>query len=240
METFCTLLVPVLFVTLLVIERLFPARPQPKIRWWLPQGIAFFIATAAISTIPPALFAGLLAPYAPIHLRTPLAGVIGFVVTDLVSYAVHRVQHSWPWLWRWTHQMHHSAERVDVAGAAIFHPFELLLFSVIATALTVLLGLTPAAAALAGLLGAATGMFSHLNIRTPRWLGYVIQRPEAHSIHHARGVHAYNYGTVMLWDLALRTFRNPAGFEPGPAGFWDGASRKLLPMLIGRDVGGAS
>jgi sterol desaturase/sphingolipid hydroxylase (fatty acid hydroxylase superfamily) len=184
------------------------------------------------------VLAGVLAPYAPLHLDTlsvPVAGLIAFLVTDLITYAIHRVQHNWPWLWRWTHQMHHAAERVDIAGAAIFHPLELLLFAVVSSVVAVLLGLSPAAAALAGFLAAALGMFSHLNIRTPRWLGYIIQRPEAHSIHHARGVHAYNYGNVMLWDITLGTFRNPASFT-GPAGFWDGASRKLLPMLVGRDI----
>ena len=47
-------------------------------------------------------------------------------------------------------------------------------------------------------------------IRTPRWFGFIIQRPEAHAVHHARGVHAYNYGNVMLWDILLGTFRNPS------------------------------
>jgi hypothetical protein len=40
----------------------------------------------------------------------------------------------------------------------------------------------------------------------------------------------------MLWDIALGTFRNPDTFTATPSGFWDGASRKLLPMLAGRDV----
>ena len=238
MEAIFTLLIPITFVTLLVVERFFPAREQPKIKWWLVKGIGFFIATAVITSAPAALVAGALAPYAPLHLDglpTVVAGLIGFVVTDLVSYVVHRLQHNWPWLWRWTHQMHHSAERVDVAGSAIFHPFELVLFAVITTIIAVLLGLTPAAAAMAGFLGAATGMFSHLNIRTPRWLGYLIQRPEAHSIHHARGVHAYNYGNLTVWDMVLGTFRNPVEFA-GEAGFWNGASRKFLSMLVGRDV----
>ncbi|HTR55489.1 MAG TPA: sterol desaturase family protein [Kofleriaceae bacterium] len=238
MEAIFTLLIPITFVLLLVLERLFPAREQPKIRFWLVRGIAFFVATAAISSLPAALVASALAPYAPLHLDglpTAVAGLIGIVVTDLVSYVVHRVQHNWRWLWRWTHQMHHAAERVDVAGSAIFHPFELVMFAVITSFIAVMLGLSPAAAALAGLFGAVTGMFSHLNIRTPRWLGYIIQRPEAHSIHHARGVHAYNYGNLTVWDLALGTFRNPASFA-GEAGFWNGASNKFLSMLVGRDV----
>jgi len=238
MEAIFELLVPATFVSMLVVERVFPARALPPARFWLVKGIAFFIMTAGLGAVAPAVFAAVLAPYAPIHLDglpLPVAGLIGFVVVDFVSYLVHRLAHNWPWLWRWTHQMHHSAERVDIAGAAIFHPFDILLGSAITTVCVVMLGLTPGAAALAGLLSAFTGLFSHLNVRTPRWLGFIIQRPEAHAIHHARGVHAYNYGNIMLWDIAFGTFRNPDTFTE-PAGFWDGASRQLVAMLIGKDI----
>ena len=30
-------------------------------------------------------------------------------------------------------------------------------------------------------------MFQHANVNTPHWLGYLIQRPESHNIHHALG-----------------------------------------------------
>jgi hypothetical protein len=69
----------------------------------------------------------------------------------------------------------------------------------------------------------------------PRWLGYLIQRPESHSIHHQRGVHVYNYGDIALWDLLFGTLQNPVSFD-GEAGYWDGASRRVGAMLIGRDV----
>jgi hypothetical protein len=77
-------------------------------------------------------------------------------------------------------------------------------------------------------------MFQHLNVRTPRWVGFDVQRPEARSIHHARGVHAYNYGNFMLWDIVLGTFRNPETFTDQPSGFWDGASAEVGAMLLGR------
>ena len=66
-------------------------------------------------------------------------------------------------------------------------------------------------------------------------IGYLVQRPEMHSVHHARGVHAYNYGNLALWDLVFGTYRNPRELV-AQAGFWDGASHKLVPMLLGRDV----
>jgi sterol desaturase/sphingolipid hydroxylase (fatty acid hydroxylase superfamily) len=79
------------------------------------------------------------------------------------------------------------------------------------------------------------GMFAHLNTSTPRWLGYFVQRPEAHAAHHERGVHAYNFG-FPIWDMLFGTFRNPPKGWQGTNGFWDGASNRVVPMLLGRDV----
>jgi sterol desaturase/sphingolipid hydroxylase (fatty acid hydroxylase superfamily) len=120
-------------------------------------------------------------------------------------------------------------------GANFFHPFDIALLSAGPALLTMLLGLSGAAAMLAGYLSFLAAMFQHLNVRTPTWIGWIVQRPEAHSIHHARELHAYNYGNVTLWDILFGTFRNPPTFSD-TAGFWDGASSRVGAMLIGRDV----
>lgn len=79
-------------------------------------------------------------------------------------------------------------------------------------------------------------IFQHANINTPHWLGYLIQRPENHNIHHGRGVHHYNYPDLPLWDMVFGTFRNPRELRDVRCGFYQGASARLLDMLIGRDV----
>lgn len=78
-------------------------------------------------------------------------------------------------------------------------------------------------------------MFQHWNVRTPQWLGYLIQRPEAHGVHHRRGVHAYNYGDLPLWDLLPGTFRNPREYH-GDCGFEAPADRCVAAMLAMQDV----
>ncbi|MFO7603214.1 MAG: sterol desaturase family protein, partial [Gammaproteobacteria bacterium] len=93
----------------------------------------------------------------------------------------------------------------------------------------------------AGLIGALfltfNAMFQHANISTPRWLGYLIQRPESHAIHHGKAVHRYNYSDLPLWDMVFGTFDNPrADAVPTAVGFYPGASARLLAMLVGRDV----
>ena len=68
-----------------------------------------------------------------------------------------------------------------------------------------------------------------------RWLGYIVQRPESHSIHHGRGVHAFNYSNFPVFDMLFGTFRNAERFEP-ETGFYDGASTRIGEMLVFRDV----
>jgi sterol desaturase/sphingolipid hydroxylase (fatty acid hydroxylase superfamily) len=242
MEKIIGPLIPATYVLMLVLERLFPGRVQPKVKGWLLKGILFFIMTGVISSAIPALLALAVHGRSPLHLEwLGAAGgaVVAFLAADLVGYVIHRVMHRVPFIWRWTHQVHHSAERIDIAGASYFHPFEFATRIALSNITVMLLGVSPDAAALGGFMAFFCGMFQHLNVRTPQWIGYFIQRPEAHAVHHARGVHAYNYGNCTLWDMLLGTFRNPATFTE-PAGFYEGASKKLGSMLIGRDVGEAS
>jgi hypothetical protein len=131
-----------------------------------------------------------------------------------IGYIWHRLRHSVPLLWRF-HQLHHSAERLDVSGAFLFHPIETVAVAfLISVTSTALLGVSTDAAAVAGTIGFFLACFEHANIRTPRWLGYLVQRPESHSIHHARGVHASNYADLPIYDILFGTFKNPADREP--------------------------
>jgi sterol desaturase/sphingolipid hydroxylase (fatty acid hydroxylase superfamily) len=239
MEKIVGILIPSTYVVMLILERLFPARKLPKVRGWLLKGIAFFVMTGVLASVIPALLASAVAGHAPLRLSglgTVLGGIVAFLAADIVGYGLHRLMHNVPSLWRWTHQIHHSAERLDIAGASYFHPFDFSLRIAMTNLVVLMLGVTPDAAALGGFIAFFNGMFQHWNVRTPQWVGWIIQRPEAHALHHARGIHAYNYGNFMLWDILFGTFRNPVAFGDS-AGFWDGASAKLGSMLIGRDVG---
>ncbi len=101
--------------------------------------------------------------------------------------------------------------------------------------LVLVIGIAPAAATSVALLITFLAMLQHANIRTPRWLGYLIQRPESHTIHHGRGVHAHNYADLPVFDMLFGTFRNPKGFTL-ETGFYDGASARLGDKLLFRDL----
>ena len=82
-------------------------------------------------------------------------------------------------------------------------------------------------------------MFRHLNIRTPPWLGCLIQRPESHSLHDCRSFHASNYSGLPLWDLLWGTFRNSRAFMVA-VGFEKAESRRIGAMRYERDVNAAT
>lgn len=241
MEAIFGMLIPVSFVVMLVIERVFPGRPLPKVRFWLLKGIVFFLFSGFLNTIMPLLFTRALGGRTLLHLEwlgTFGGALAGMLVADFFAYWLHRLMHRVPRLWRWTHQLHHSAERMDLSGMSYLHPLDAVFTFGLTILVTVLLGLEPDAAAIAGFMTFVAAVVQHSNVRTPTWLGYFISRPEQHGLHHARDVHAYNYANYPIWDIVFRTFRNPAKAEfPGAYGFWDGASARLGAMLLGRDVG---
>ena len=163
--------------------------------------------------------------------------VPGILVYELFHYGYHRGAHAWNWLWRAGHQMHHSAESLDAFGAYYLHPLDAAIFTTIGSLVFFpLLGLSPGAGVVAALFLTFNAMFQHANIRTPHWLGYVVQRPESHNLHHARGVHRYNYSDLPVWDMLFGTFRNPRVLKDTECGFYPGASGRISDMLIGRDV----
>ncbi|MBX9460149.1 MAG: sterol desaturase family protein [Brevundimonas sp.] len=73
-------------------------------------------------------------------------------------------------------------------------------------------------------------------MRSPWWLGFFVQRPEMHRVHHERGVHANNYG-LPLWDILFGTWRNPRT-APGECGFTEDKERMIGQMLLLKDVDG--
>jgi len=234
------LLVPITYFVMLAIEKWRPARRFPARRGWGWIGIAFLLLLGVVSTAVP-----LLAPLDWLAARRWVDGtrlgavggtVVGYVVLSAAMYAYHRTVHNVPWLWRLTHQIHHSPQRVDIAGSVLFHPIEMVIQVMLQLFVTlIVLGLDPLAAALTGYVAAFYGMFQHWNVHTPQWLGVLIQRPEAHCEHHRQGVHANNYGDLPIWDMLLGTFRNPRSFD-GECGFEAPADRRLGAMLALRDV----
>jgi sterol desaturase/sphingolipid hydroxylase (fatty acid hydroxylase superfamily) len=232
-------MIPLLFITMLGIEAVHARRTWPEVPHWRAKGFAFFVMLMTLNAVLPGLLPADLAAHSLLDgRRLGVAGgaVVGFLALTLATALLHRSYHHVDTLWRWVHQLHHSPPRLDVAGSVLFTPQEVVLNVMVFQLVEVgVLGIDPVAAAIVGTLAAFYGMFQHFNIRTPQWLGYVIQRPESHGLHHERGVHAYNYADFPLWDMLMGTFRNPRDHR-GEVGFDDAAASRLVPMLLGRDA----
>ncbi len=234
------LMVPVTYFAFLITEKIWPAREFPPRKGWQFLGIAFLLLLFTLGVVTPLVLPlDWLAEHRWIDgTRLGVIGgaAVGFVVLEGLIYAYHRAAHASPFLWRLGHQVHHSPARVDVPGSVVFHPVEMLIFTALQIFTTVIvLGLEPLAAAIIGYVVAFYTTFQHWNVKTPQWLGYIIQRPESHCIHHRVGLHYYNFADLPLWDIIFGTFRNPKR-SLAPAGFDQGADMKLGAMLAFADV----
>lgn len=234
-----TLTVIGLFGVLMLWEALWPARPLPVVPQWRLRALTSFAAYLMISGYLPLLLGDALAAlrlFDLTHLGTWTGAMVGVLVYEAGAWAWHRSLHGSQTLWRWFHQWHHSAERLDTFGAFWFSPLDMAGWTMVSTlCLTVIVGLTPSATFAAVSIITFLAIFQHTNVRTPHWLGYFVQRPESHSWHHARGVHAHNYSDLPIYDLLFGTLRNPREFAP-QQGFHQGSSRRLVEMLRGDDA----
>lgn len=158
---------------------------------------------------------------------------VAILIISFISYWQHRLKHRIGFLWNFFHQVHHSPTRIELLTSFYRNPLEILLnmlflylilFKLLGFHRDILLSCTL-------FLGFAD-LFYHANIRTPYLLGFVVQRPESHLLHHMRGVHAFNYGDVALWDILFGTFRNLHSY-PREFGFADAREEKLFSMIAG-------
>lgn len=239
-EELLGLAIPVIFFILLGIESRRPARPFEPVPRWRRTGLLFFAMVLVVGSLAP-----LLLPLAWFRAQAVLDlsalglwGIpVGLLVSTFFGYWLHRAEHRFDWLWRASHQLHHSAPRVDLAGAYFTHPVEVLLKVTLGTTVSLyLLGLTPMAASAVALASALLSMWQHWNIHTPHWVGTLIPRPESHVLHHARDNQARNYGDLPIWDMVFGTFSNPRVPSSVTVGFDAPRSTRIKDMLLMRDV----
>jgi sterol desaturase/sphingolipid hydroxylase (fatty acid hydroxylase superfamily) len=227
-----------IYGALILLEALFPARPLPRIRGWRTRGLVVFAFYFFASSYLPLLWGETLARFQLFNLESLnpfLAAGIAVLVYEFLIYVWHRAMHKNHWLWRGFHQMHHSAERLDSFGAFYFSPLDVVGFTMVSSLALTAVGLPAQAITWYLYFTMFLAVFQHVNIRTPQWLGYIVQRPESHSVHHGRGIHHYNYSDLPLFDILFGTFRNPKEFV-AESGFANASSGQIPAMLAFRDI----
>ncbi len=170
------------------------------------------------------------------HWSSPFTeGLFYWVVGTFVFYWWHRLRHA-QGFWLLFHQIHHSPSRIELLTSFYKHPIEIAADSLLTGFLIYcVFGGSAEAGAWTSFFGATGEYFYHSNIRTPVWLGYFIQRPEHHSVHHQLDVHSHNFGDLTLWDRLFGTFREAEQFAPH-CGFPGRGEARLADMLRFRDV----
>lgn len=206
----------------LLVESAAPFRPvaaAPLARWIhnlllsaLSLAVAVFatpwLYTMALSTgLWPGNPRGLLARLdAPAWLTWPFT----FLVLDGLSYALHRLSHHVPWLWR-LHAVHHSDTEVDATTSFRHHPLESLLIAAVHVPVLLALGAPVPAVFAYSLVSVIVSVFSHANIGLGRLDGalrWLVVTPDFHRVHHSAAPARTNrnYATVFpLFDQLGRT-----------------------------------
>lgn len=161
------------------------------------------------------------------------------LLSDLLIYWGHRLQHRLSFLWRF-HSVHHSAEHLDWLAAHREHPLDTIYTVGLINLPAFLLGFP--LETLAGLIAfrGIWAIYIHSNVRLPigplRWF---IGAPELHHWHHDRDRDAGNYANISpLMDILFGTYRcpdhEPERFginQPTPKTYLGFMVRPLLPRV---------
>lgn len=228
----------VVALVMMAVEAKAPGRSWPRVSGWWARVLFLNAGQVAVTLMAGRAWEGWMASQRAWSADAlgPVGGAaVGYVAITFVYYWWHRWRHESSFLWRVFHQVHHSPQRIEILTSFYKHPVEVLVNGVLSSAIVYLgVGLGPEAAAGAVALSGLAELVYHWNVRTPHWLGYIIQRPESHCVHHQEGVHSFNYSDLPLWDILFGTFRNPRSFD-ARCGFGEDEHR-LGVMLAGVDV----
>lgn len=154
------------------------------------------------------------------------------LLSDLLIYWGHRLQHRVSFLWRF-HSVHHSAEHLDWLAAHREHPLDTIYMVGLINLPAFLLGFP--LETLAGLIAfrGIWAIYIHSNVRLPigpaRWF---IGAPELHHWHHDRDRDAGNYANISpLMDLLFGTYRCP-DHEPERFGINQPTPKTYLGFMV--------
>jgi sterol desaturase/sphingolipid hydroxylase (fatty acid hydroxylase superfamily) len=231
----------IVFSTLLflIAERVAPGRELPHSKGWFFRAILINFIQLAMIGLAGLTWNKYFREYVLFDLggwKYPaVEGLFYWFVGTFVFYWWHRLRHA-QGFWVIFHQLHHSPQRIEVLTSFYKHPVEVAADSIlIGFIIYSIFGGTAQAGAWYALYAATGEYFYHANIKTPHWLGYFIQRPEHHSIHHQLDVHKYNYSDIPLWDRLFGTFKDTKEFAK-ECGFPSDNERHFKDILKFRDV----
>lgn len=142
--------------------------------------------------------------------------VLCFLFIDFIYYALHRLSHHIPILWR-LHKVHHSDDRMTASTGLVHHPLEALFIGVTAFSIYVIVNMPVGVILFYGAINSLHVAFVHSNMRLPCWLdrglSKIIYTPSLHKIHHSIRMDEgnTNFGMIfVLWDHVLASWKPQA------------------------------
>jgi len=238
MELLTVSIIVIVFSCVFTLEVIAPASKNACDRRWmvLASIISLFqsITTVAAGLIFTEIFRDLsIFKLHQVHFITQ--GICGFIITSFIAYWWHRAMHKNDFLWRTFHQLHHSPRRIEALTSFFMHPFDGIAATFLnAVCCYFILGLDAFGTGVSLILAATYNLFIHADLKTPYWLGYILQRPEMHRVHHKHLHHAQNYG-LSIWDILFGTFHNPDKYIQN-VGFDEARETRIYDMLKTKDV----
>lgn len=230
----------IVFGLCFIVERIIPGWKLPYVPTWTIRVLAVNFVQLSIVILAGVTWEKWLSAYSLFnltkHVSPTVGGLIAYFIATFIFYWWHRWRHEVDFFWTNFHQIHHSPQRIEVVTSFYKHPFEMIANSIIGSLLIyATLGLNVEAGGIYTLCTALGEFFTHTNIKTPQWVGYIYQRPEMHRIHHEYNKHTNNYGNIVWWDMMFGTYENPKEFK-ATCGFDNEKEQRFLDMLKFKDV----
>ncbi len=226
------------------LETLFPLRrEQPVFRaewqtdltYFAVNHLAIGVVLVVVNELVHRLFDWAMVPAVGEWVRArPLAVGIAMAVlaADLVQYALHRLYHRVPWLWRF-HAIHHGARTLDWLAGSRLHVLETIATRVAVLGVLYGLGFSREVMDVYIVIVGFQAVLIHSNVRWPwGWLRFVIVTPDFHHWHHGsdRAAIDRNFAAHLAFlDHLFGTAVDRPGELPErygvdgdetPAGFW--------------------
>jgi len=231
----------IMLAVFLIIERLFPAMAFVKVPNWYGRALFVNLLSVGVQVVAGYTWEDWVQGASLMRLQdyaiAPVAAILAYIVKTFFDYWWHRLRHISSFLWRTVHQLHHSPARLEALTAFYVHPLDFTAQSIMgAVIMFPVFGFDVAAVGWYVLIHAFVGFFIHSNIAgIPRWVGYFIQTPTMHRIHHEYDSHNFNFGDVVWWDIIFGTYRNDRE-RVERCGFDQDQELRLTDMIVGRDV----
>ena len=169
----------------IILERIIPDQKLPQVKGWWSRVVIVNIFQLAIVMVGGLTWDRWFQAFSVLRLRDHFfdfpSAVIAYLVLTFVYYGWHRIRHESHFLWNTLHQFHHSPSRIETITSFYKHPLEIVINSIlIGSVVFILLGISVQAGAWVTLLTGLAEYFYHMNIKTPHWVGYFLQRPPSH------------------------------------------------------------